>query len=244
MDELVRWLGEQLDEEEATAFTAGHLLTTHLALSWRAAGSDVWPEEQAEGVQAERVVAGDLVKEMPGYEVARARALHIAGHDPDRVMGEIDVKRRMIGRINSHAAVAGRGPYGPAALRLGDAAACAAPGGLDGRQRPDGRRYGGSVRGLEGRLVEQVQGLGRYDGSHAHDQSQVTVAEDGRVVAVFLVRQAADVVLQPPAFDLESRGGLVVVEVLHLDTRAVLALPGRHRPPSRLGAVARHGSHR
>ncbi|MFD8866035.1 DUF6221 family protein [Streptomyces sp. NPDC059590] len=107
MDELVRWLGEQLDEEEAAAFAAGHLLTGHLALRWGAAGSDVWPQEQVEGVQAERVVAGDLMEEMPGYEVARARALHIAGHDPDRVMGEIDAKRRMIGRIKSNAAVMG-----------------------------------------------------------------------------------------------------------------------------------------
>ncbi|MFI0768606.1 DUF6221 family protein [Streptomyces sp. NPDC021218] len=96
MDELVRWLGEQLDQEEAAAYAAGHLLTGHLALKWEATGSHVWPQEQVEGVQAKRVVAGDLMEEMPGYEVARARALHIAEHDPDRVMGEIDAKRQIV----------------------------------------------------------------------------------------------------------------------------------------------------
>lgn len=101
MDELVRWLGEQLDEDEKVAFTAGHTLAGELALRWAAVSSYVYPEEVTDN---EPPVAGaPLMSDMPGYEVARARALHIAEHDPARVLREIDAKRQL---LDAYAAVA------------------------------------------------------------------------------------------------------------------------------------------
>lgn len=88
MDELVRWLGEQLDEDEQIARAAreaefcknGH---------WTVKG----PFE--EGLGAVHSEAGEAIL---GEEesVPFSIAVHIARHDPARVLREIDAKRRVI----------------------------------------------------------------------------------------------------------------------------------------------------
>ncbi|MYU24607.1 DUF6221 family protein [Streptomyces sp. SID8352] len=96
MDELVVWLHAQLDQEEQQAFTAGNTLGGQLMLRWRAAGSGVEVDGMRRPVNEPLVVTNRLMEDMPGYEVERARALHIASHDPDRVMGEVAAKRRLL----------------------------------------------------------------------------------------------------------------------------------------------------
>ncbi|HZF92056.1 DUF6221 family protein [Streptomyces sp.] len=96
MDEFVEWLRAQLDEDERIAFSAGHTLGGQLALDWEVAGAGVgvWTVERP--VNEPPVVPETLMEDMPGYEAARARALHIASHGPARVLREIDAKRRIL----------------------------------------------------------------------------------------------------------------------------------------------------
>ncbi|CAM5718479.1 DUF6221 family protein [Streptomyces fumanus] len=108
MDELVRWLGEQLDLEEQQAFAAGSTLRGEMVLRWRAAGSGVEVDGRRKPVNEPLVVTNRYMEDMPGYEVERARALHIAGHDPNRVMGEVDAKRKL---VDLHAAVPDHGRF-------------------------------------------------------------------------------------------------------------------------------------
>lgn len=98
MDDLVQWLGEQLDQEEQQAFAAGNTLGGRLMLTWRAAGSGVEVDGMRRPVNEPLVVTNRLMEDMPGYDVERARALHIASNDPDRVMGKIDAMWRLIAR--------------------------------------------------------------------------------------------------------------------------------------------------
>lgn len=89
MDDLVRWLGEQLDTDEriARAATSGpwHVTEYDYATDF-AAGIGTTPGEV------------DVVGH--GYEgggVERIEdARHIAAHDPSRVLREIDAKRRLL----------------------------------------------------------------------------------------------------------------------------------------------------
>lgn len=83
MDELTRWLGEQLDEDERIA---------------RAAKPGPWHEDG--GV----VYATHPTDEVVDYSES---AEHIARHDPARVLREIEAKRRILGRVNSHATIMG-----------------------------------------------------------------------------------------------------------------------------------------
>ncbi|MDX3549527.1 DUF6221 family protein [Streptomyces europaeiscabiei] len=82
MDELVQWLGEQLDEDERIA---------------RAATPGPWTQsgigEYGWGVSFSRPGAG---VEAEDSEQGRADAEHIAAHDPARVLREIDAKRRIL----------------------------------------------------------------------------------------------------------------------------------------------------
>lgn len=86
MDKLVRWLGEQLDEDERIARAACE------------GGAGRW---QPLGDRHGGSVAGDH----DGYHVAcdegyptLEQAAHIAEHDPARVLREIDAKRQLIAR--------------------------------------------------------------------------------------------------------------------------------------------------
>jgi hypothetical protein len=85
MDELVRWLGEQLDEDERIA---------------RAATDGPWVAEVS-GETGNCVIPADA--QSTREYVARTQlyaaafdAEHIARHDPARVLREIDAKRRLV----------------------------------------------------------------------------------------------------------------------------------------------------
>ncbi|WP_399142189.1 DUF6221 family protein [Streptomyces sp. NBUA17] len=96
-DEFLQWLRKQLDDDEQKAFTAGDTLGERMLLRWTAVGSAV----EVDGMRSTGelpVVTNRSMEGMPGYEVERARALHIENHDPDRVMGEVAAKRKIIAR--------------------------------------------------------------------------------------------------------------------------------------------------
>ena len=84
MDDLLGWLGVQLDEDEriARAATLG---------PWVTADHD----DQTGMLEVRTVHEPDI---MIGYvaDVATADALHIAAHDPARVLREIDAKRDLL----------------------------------------------------------------------------------------------------------------------------------------------------
>ncbi|GAA4687922.1 DUF6221 family protein [Streptomyces youssoufiensis] len=92
MDDLVRWLGEQLDEDEAAA---------------RAAGGTAWHWEHSVGDMCDDRTCpyGELttdeavIMQVHGFDVRqddRQVADHVARHDPARVLREIDAKRRIL----------------------------------------------------------------------------------------------------------------------------------------------------
>lgn len=92
MDDLVRWLGEQLDEDEAKA---------------RAAGGEAWQWEHGYGDMCndrtcpygELATDEAVIMQVHGFDVQqddRQVADHIARHDPARVLREIDAKRKII----------------------------------------------------------------------------------------------------------------------------------------------------
>ncbi|WP_320784164.1 DUF6221 family protein [Streptomyces sp. CRN 30] len=82
MDELVRWLGEQFDEDERStrAATPG---------PWRRSGFGNYGPAVTFG----RTYTGI---ETEDSEQGRADADHIAEHDPVRVLREIDAKRQIL----------------------------------------------------------------------------------------------------------------------------------------------------
>ncbi|MFE2712261.1 DUF6221 family protein [Streptomyces mirabilis] len=88
MDELVRWLGEQLDEDERIARSAGGVVY----LGWAEGG---WVE--AEIPKTEWKGPGDDGRHVGSVRRAEDRA-HIARHDPARVLREIEAKRRIVDR--------------------------------------------------------------------------------------------------------------------------------------------------
>lgn len=94
MDELVCWLGVQLDTDAAKAQSAK-------PGPWHADGGSVYATHPTD--------------EVADYSES---AEHIAEHDPARVLREIDAKRRMLGRIHSHAAVMGQDEVHGDLLRL------------------------------------------------------------------------------------------------------------------------------
>ena len=77
MDDLVRWLGEQLDEDERIARAAAGLQADP-ENGWGISGRAIMPHI---GVVHE--------------DEARA---HIAAHNPSRVLREIDAKRQIVDR--------------------------------------------------------------------------------------------------------------------------------------------------
>ncbi|MER5715748.1 DUF6221 family protein [Streptomyces sp. NPDC002132] len=82
MDELVRWLGVQLDEDERIARAAGGSWR-ELSGNWVAVAAEPSPEP------AHRVALVLVTEE---------RA-HIVRHDPARVLREVDAKRRILGEV-------------------------------------------------------------------------------------------------------------------------------------------------
>lgn len=89
MDELVQWLREQLDEDEQIARGTGQPGTS-------------WQGLEMDGELRDDANAGTVA-----YIPRAETRAHIARHDPARVLREIDTKRRLIGRINTHATIMG-----------------------------------------------------------------------------------------------------------------------------------------
>ncbi|MGV9803908.1 DUF6221 family protein, partial [Mycobacterium sp. NPDC003449] len=84
MDELVRWLAAQLDEDERIA---------------RAAGGDVWRrQDDSSDTVAIYDSKGEPVVYDEGWPTEEQQA-HIVRHDPARVLREIDAKRRILGEV-------------------------------------------------------------------------------------------------------------------------------------------------
>ncbi|MEU5596852.1 DUF6221 family protein [Streptomyces sp. NPDC020298] len=97
MDELVRWLGEQLDEDERIARAAGGRSEQEWAADLSGkdpAGMSSWP------VVVRYVTDGRLrgaVANLPVMqERSEDRMVHIAAHDPARVLREIDARRAIV----------------------------------------------------------------------------------------------------------------------------------------------------
>ncbi|WP_432589953.1 DUF6221 family protein [Streptomyces sp. HD1123-B1] len=85
MDELARWLGEQLDEDERIARAAGGKYES---------GQGWWEDGRfgSDGTVGDE--RGSVVVYRTG--VGRQHSAHIARHDPARVLREIDAKRRIV----------------------------------------------------------------------------------------------------------------------------------------------------
>lgn len=97
MDDLMRWLGKQLDTDATRAETAppGPWTVTD-------SGSIVAADGQRVVCSVGGTVDGRVSRWPEGPTVE-----HVLTHDPAQVLREIDAKRRMIGRIDSHATIMG-----------------------------------------------------------------------------------------------------------------------------------------
>ena len=84
MDELVQWLGEQLDEDERIARAAGGRI--EIDYHWFEVSSAKHPG--VVGTERGLLVTTD--------RALREHAAHIAAHDPARVLREIDAKRAIV----------------------------------------------------------------------------------------------------------------------------------------------------
>jgi hypothetical protein len=87
MDELVQWLGEQLDEAAAAVRQAD----SDLAATLRKAGRDVADEYGDAEPPEEGVSTADRA-----WWIVQDAANYIARHNPARVLREIDAKRRIM----------------------------------------------------------------------------------------------------------------------------------------------------
>ncbi|MBU5946776.1 DUF6221 family protein [Streptomyces sp. PAM3C] len=90
MDELVRWLGVQLDEDERIA----RAVPADLGHSWSDPGPWVMAGNGGGGREAEVAKAADGLDTQLAEHVAH----HIAYHDPARVLREVAAKRQIIER--------------------------------------------------------------------------------------------------------------------------------------------------
>ena len=122
MDDLVRWLAEQLDEDEriARAATSG---------PWTL-DDESYPETVYSAAKVDVVAGGRWGGEASVFE-STADAQHIVRHDPARVLREIDAKRKLLalhepgeteyvdGDVCMVCSERGEGPYYPCVtLRL------------------------------------------------------------------------------------------------------------------------------
>ncbi|MEU9921895.1 DUF6221 family protein [Streptomyces griseoluteus] len=88
MDELVQWLGVQLDRDRQIAVDAKRVVGDDWVISGEEYGfilSDGDPVAYFEGTGG-------------GTAMSRAAAVHAAEHDPARVLREIDAKRKLLDR--------------------------------------------------------------------------------------------------------------------------------------------------
>jgi hypothetical protein len=85
VDDLVQWLGEQLDEDERIARAAGE---AERADAWSILPNSYGGVLDGTGSRSIAVGYGDVM--------APATATHIAAHDPARVLREIDAKRDLL----------------------------------------------------------------------------------------------------------------------------------------------------
>lgn len=96
MDELVQWLGEQIDEDERIALKSVEQAIVNLAGADSASVAN-WHvvERPATGTFVATRDQWDRVTEIvPTY--GGAHSDHIAAHDPARVLREIDAKRDLL----------------------------------------------------------------------------------------------------------------------------------------------------
>ncbi|MDR3084297.1 MAG: DUF6221 family protein [Streptomyces sp.] len=100
MDDIVQWLGAQLDEDERIAASGE---------SWTA-----FDESQ----QGTRRVDVDHSIERVVACTRSWRGEHIAAHDPARVLREIDAKRKILARVVNHEILMGRDEVHGDLLRL------------------------------------------------------------------------------------------------------------------------------
>jgi hypothetical protein len=87
MVDLARWLGQQLDEDEQIARTATERQPYD---EWDAVGAGDHDDVARSYWEVVKIAR------MAQSPAARALAIHIAAHDPARVLREIDAKRRII----------------------------------------------------------------------------------------------------------------------------------------------------
>lgn len=85
MDELVAWLGQQLDEDEQIAQEAGGKYDS--GLRWREVG-----QTGLDGTVGDE--HGSVVVYSTG--AGRQHSAHIVRHDPARALREIDAKRKLL----------------------------------------------------------------------------------------------------------------------------------------------------
>ncbi|MGY1549607.1 DUF6221 family protein [Streptomyces sp. MN6] len=97
MDDLVQWLGAQLDEDERIAHAAGG----RSEQEWRAdlsgkdpGGMSSWPV--AVRYTTDGRLRGAVANLPVTNERSEDRMVHIAAHDPARVLREIDAKRQLL----------------------------------------------------------------------------------------------------------------------------------------------------
>ena len=87
MDDLVQWLRDQLDEDERIARATTDRQPYD---EWDAVGDD------REGDTARSFWSVVKIARMERTPAARDLAVHIAAHDPARVLREIEAKRRVL----------------------------------------------------------------------------------------------------------------------------------------------------
>jgi hypothetical protein len=93
MDELVQFLRARLDEDEQVARTASHVLRNgaHWSLDdWH--GREQPHSLIAQGTADQPVALGHFTAD----PVPTEQAVHIARHDPARVLRDIEAKRRLV----------------------------------------------------------------------------------------------------------------------------------------------------
>ena len=124
MDELVQWLGQQLDEDERIAREASGSTVVGEPGNWRPApGGDEWEVNRDDGYSDELLVAlrpglprppevlgghwGAVVsyrwEEDPDAGAPVAEFRHAARHDPARVLREVEAKRQVVSRYEQAA---------------------------------------------------------------------------------------------------------------------------------------------
>ncbi|WP_405964870.1 DUF6221 family protein [Streptomyces sp. NBC_00723] len=97
MDDLLKWLGEQLDEDERIARAA-----TPGPWEWKREHGEPWqpePDGWLDYSGEYLAAAGDGATLFGPGMTPHADAVHIAAHDPARVLREIEAKRRIIAEV-------------------------------------------------------------------------------------------------------------------------------------------------